>query len=90
MGDIAGLTEGIGVVMEIDDMPRPLVGIPKLGVKLCAEDIGSLDVAGAAEVCIWLFTGSNGGGKLEASPTDHPVTGCDCGPVDMVDDHPTL
>ena len=89
MDDIAGLTDGIGVVMDIDGIPRPLdVGIPKLGVKLCEEDVGSLEVLGATDVCIWLFTGSNGGGKLEESPTDHPVEGCDCMPVERVDDHP--
>ena len=53
MGDNAGLTDGIGADMGIDDMPRPLdVGNPKLGVKLCDEDVGSLEVTGAAEVCI--------------------------------------
>jgi hypothetical protein len=89
MGDIAGLTDGIGVVIEIGGMPRPLdVGIPKLGVKLCEEDVGCREAVGAAEVCIWLFTGSNGGGKLDTSPADHPVEGCGCIPVDTVDDHP--
>ena len=60
-------------------MPRPLdVGIPKLGVKLCDDDVGNLEVAGGAEVCIWLLTGSKGGGKLDEIPTDHPVVGCNC------------
>lgn len=89
MDDIAGLTDGIGVAMETDDIPRPLdIGIPKVGVKLCEEDVGSSAVVGAAEVCIWLFTGRSGIGKLEVSPIDQPVDGCNCTPVEMDVDHP--